>query len=1349
MDNPEAPKARRPLPTPGAPASQRPNTPVLTSSPVPASSFYAPSKPPPLPSRPRNPGSTHTAYVPPSTDPPRYASPTPGYREPELVAEDSFQDDDDVPDLIPQTDTWNAHENWHQNSDWANQPSWDTQDTSGWNGVPSSSNTGLDFDAMDYLNSNRIDQELTIDGRANREEINWWNPEERAKHNRPGPGILPPILAEELHDPNHSLHSVLSRRSFIVVHVCKMTRLKPSETEVRKAVPHPNAYYCPKENGWVILSWKPSSVAPPLARSYHEGANPPLPDQARRRRTASCIEDGEQPFGKMNKTHHFHKYERAVDSHKLTPPFRRDEWQSLENVKQRRRVGTIMNSNLDISAMGADSLDESTEDAAEDEGKLLDLYVCCQCSFYCVASGVIPGVIPRKHIEELIRDKKGHPPVGKTPEQAVATAFETFLTAIENKMWKGNNRMIKVTSSGFQAKVGWNPNIKRMFEILGFMEETLERDSTLKPPSIDVSSSSGKLNRRKLLRAWVEIGAWLSDYKRVHASHFKEAKEFKLYVQLDNAVGHLDASWTGLGLTPTTYSCELLAFAYLAQCRCDPAGTPKYFTYFTNILKHLQEYGSCPPALQELLVMERSRERFTLEDISTAAVQLGFGSENLLAVEYDEEIPDDFVENAWRDCVKRSWRDHEHGPETHRLANEAFRILAESRGSVRLRTVWDNGKNKFMNPDKAYDTLEVPKDVEDYMLITVYSMRLEETPTQLDKMQEAMTVIAEVRDSERLRQFVATGVDPGEIIAPTRPDLPRGLNQLGNTCYLNSLLQYFYTIKELREAVLPMSKLDLKALADEKLTDEDLKRHRVGGRLVTRREIIRSRKFINQLADLFYNLEYCEAAAVTPTIELAKLALVTSRDEEEDEVDRGGTDSSNDTDATLVEDGPSRSSFHPTQSPGKSVLGKRPRDIDRQRSQMDVDSPISQSPPEKDGFVVVSFKGTKSSEPHSPTHSRTDASSSKVYSTDEDGDVRMAAPSPQKPSPPPRKRAEASDSTMMFGKQHDVAECMDNCMFQIETALLRFDDISESQDKTSVVKRLFYGKIRQRLTSTESRSSIHEKEDLFSHLPVNVTNDGVDIYDGLSGYFDDMVDYEGRKARMEVTLVDLPPLLQIQLQRVQFNRETLQPYKSQAYVKFDEDLYMDRFMDTADPAKKSKSKAIQAELTACRERVRLLIEGKDTPYASSLEHTRTFLSGLKAQSVSGIDDDLLQQMGDEQNRVRAEIDHLRARVDKLKDELEAIWRDSTDVAYELTSVFIHRGSSPSWGHYFFYSRHLPGSPDSWFKYNDSDVSVVSKEEVLADTTGSTANPYLLVFARKGWDVVDTVKRFDLSQLDSA
>ena len=128
--------------------------------------------------------------------------------------------------------------------------------------------------------------------------------------------------------------------------------------------------------------------------------------------------------------------------------------------------------------------------------------------------------------------------------------------------------------------------------------------------------------------------------------------------------------------------------------------------------------------LQELIAMEQSRDRFTLEDIDTAARTLGFGADNVLGVDYDEEIPDDFVENAWRDGVKRSWRDPDHGSDVQRLTNEAFRILAETRSSIRLRKAWEAGKNKYMNPDRAYNTLEIPKDVDDYMLITVYNMRV-------------------------------------------------------------------------------------------------------------------------------------------------------------------------------------------------------------------------------------------------------------------------------------------------------------------------------------------------------------------------------------------------------------------------------------------------------------------------------------------------------------------------------------------------------------------------------------------------------------------------------------------------
>lgn len=124
-----------------------------------------------------------------------------------------------------------------------------------------------------------------------------------------------------------------------------------------------------------------------------------------------------------------------------------------------------------------------------------------------------------------------------------------------------------------------------------------------------------------------------------------------------------------------------------------------------------------------------------------------------------------------------------------------------------------------------------------------------------------------------------------------------------------------------------------------------------------------------------------------------------------------------------------------------------------------------------------------------------------------------------------------------------------------------------------------------------ARNSVHVKEVVFSQLPINVAEDGIDVYDGLTGFLDDNVELEGRKGRMEVTLVDPPPLLQIQLQRVQFNRATLQAYKSQAYVKLSETIYLDRFLDDAPYETKARSKELQRQLTASRERLRSLLQG--------------------------------------------------------------------------------------------------------------------------------------------------------------
>ncbi|KAF8433463.1 cysteine proteinase [Boletus edulis BED1] len=1352
-----------PQPTSSASASKAPST-------VSPSSFYA-SKPPPLPSR-KNVGSSHTKVVQPGTPPPVYgsmdASP---FREPQLVEETPITNDP-IPGLLPADDAWGQAD-----SSWAGtQATWGTStDTWSTDATPWDS-TGT------WTQPYGASQGPIIDGRDKSEEDHWWDASVRDIHKRPGPGVLPPYLADLLHNPDHSLFSVsVNQPDFKPLassqesgEVCQSFQ-PPSVDDLNYSIPHPNAYYCRKHNGWVLLQWKSSMIMPPLAKSFVPDPETPFPDLARRKRMTSCVGGGEQHFGQANLSHHFHRYEKAVDALKLDPAFRRSEWEMSVQKKQKRRKVT----SLDLDAISLHRMEgNAMEDVLpEEEDDLLDLYVCCQCSLYCIVSEVIPGVIPVKYIEEFTRERWDNPAIGRNKEESVVSGLETFLLVVENKLWKGQHRGITISRPVFQRKIGWTPVVRCIFEHLGFIyAETVtpagERDTSITPPITDPSTLEGRQNGRKLLRFWVETSAWLLDYQRRYANALKQYTCARVWVKLDPVremyqmgIGaHPDQTIRALGLTPMTYSpgasissmiystlkrwyLELLAFAYLAQCRCDPKQTPHYFTQFYSVIQAIQQYGDLPSQeLQNLVLQERTRNRYTDDDRLGAIRVLGFGKDNLLRVDYEDDIDEDFLVGAWKDCLKRAWRDPKDGAQRLRDANDAFRIVAESRGSVNLQKVLEDFLRDSIDPSRAYTILEIPPETDDAMLMTVFMLRLDEQPQQAERMKEALLTLAEARDSCRLRTFLETGQDPGEIVPAMRLDFPRGLNQLGNTCYLNSLLQYFYTIKELRDAVAPLAKMSVKALEDEKYSDDDLKRHRVGGRLVTRREIFRSKKFVSQLANLFWNLEHAEEVAVTPTMDLAKLALVTSRDEEDDEAESRGTDSSNDTDATLVDD---------SQSPGRlanadasdSVLGKRARDDNA----MDVDedaspkSPMSDS--EKNGYVMVSHPSSprRSKSPRldsaGSSNSSSKSTSSKQAGAKEpvqqgDDDV------PAQPPLPERKTQTTSDSVMLFGKQHDVSECMDNCMFQIEIALLNFSGLSDPQEKGSLVKRLFYGKLRQRLTPDQrkSRASVTEKQDLFSHLPVNVSDSGIDIYDGLSRYFDDLVDYEGGKARMEVSLVELPPLMQIQLQRVQFNRETLQPYKSQAYVKFGKTIYMDRFLDSADPHKKAKSKRIQTTLIARRERLRLLTEHKHAPFGPCLDSTLNFLTKQENVVLPQLDDELVAQLNNEQQVIQSEVEGLREDIVRLKEELEDLWKDDTTFAYELTSVFIHRGSSPSFGHYFFYSRNLPDKPDEWFKYNDSTVTEGPKDEVLADTTGSNANPYLLVFARKGSDVVHTVKR---------
>lgn len=179
---------------------------------------------------------------------------------------------------------------------------------------------------------------------------------------------------------------------------------------------------------------------------------------------------------------------------------------------------------------------------------------------------------------------------------------------------------------------------------------------------------------------------------------------------------------------------------------------------------------------------------------------------------------------------------------------------------------------------------------------------------------------------------------------------------------------------------------------------------------------------VQHLKDLFWQLEWSEDPAVKPELELAKLALVTSKDEE-DEVKSEGSDATNTSSvqsgSTLVdepmpmgplpEEAPSEST--PPEPSSSTVLGKRPgENLDRhgERRHTTVES---------DGFVVVNPPQRATTIPPIPLSEEKADPDVEMGESSQAPEAKDKGPETANPPPlPPRKKTEkADDGVMMFG----------------------------------------------------------------------------------------------------------------------------------------------------------------------------------------------------------------------------------------------------------------------------------------------------------------------------------------------
>jgi ubiquitin carboxyl-terminal hydrolase 25/28 len=86
--------------------------------------------------------------------------------------------------------------------------------------------------------------------------------------------------------------------------------------------------------------------------------------------------------------------------------------------------------------------------------------------------------------------------------------------------------------------------------------------------------------------------------------------------------------------------------------------------------------------------------------------------------------------SAWKGAEQNKWDHADGGAAKRQDLTRALHVIAESRGSRTLKNK-ANDSLAEMTPEKAYGTLEVPPDIEEEMLITIYKLRVRRTVVKL------------------------------------------------------------------------------------------------------------------------------------------------------------------------------------------------------------------------------------------------------------------------------------------------------------------------------------------------------------------------------------------------------------------------------------------------------------------------------------------------------------------------------------------------------------------------------------------------------------------------------------------
>ncbi|QPG93659.1 hypothetical protein C2857_001529 [Epichloe festucae Fl1] len=673
-------------------------------------------------------------------------------------------------------------------------------------------------------------------------------------------------------------------------------------------------------------------------------------------------------------------------------------------------------------------------------------------------------------------------------------------------------------------------------------------------------------------------------------------------------------------------------------------------------------------------------------------------------------------------------------------------VLEVSNADGPWQAVFEAAKKK-LEASKSKDETQVYLDALEAIADHTYSPGLKQAALEL-------------RQENGMFGFKKTSGDDSK---PVNFALPVGLHNIGNTCYLNSLLQYLFTVKPIRDIVFNYDHVKLP------LTDESITSRLLGGNKMQmdRGEAVVAQAFAKELSELFENLMASRQAATKPSQRLANAVLLSTH--------------------TLLHNNPKPSSAEPsTGGSDPPPLPVRPSPAPPSKPIEDIEMTNVAVTSVHEAAETASISSSRTlvdqedAQPDRP-HERVDKAATTIQANGgaEAQDVDMVDAAAESETVDQKvlnalehqKRSSGTD-------QQDVEEVMGSIINRLQAAIQpTIIDEKTGIQLEKIMETFFVTTVNYTKKFDEKK---YQSEISFDRaITAFPAPDGpCSLYDALGRNFDQQILEESKLSRY-TAIKTLPPVLHILVQRSQSMGS-----KNGNAVVIPETLYLDRYMDAPHDSPVFRRRVEAWALSDRISDVKAQIAKVDNNpnYISYLEkysngvvdeeatngdaNGTTIVNGEAAEMVSApeenwdfdgpVDDDFLvinaatntdsqPQMHIEPKPLRIrETDttirqmmenELQQRGQALKEHQESL----TGTPYRLHAVICHRGQLMS-GHYWVWIHDFEDNVWRW--YNDADVKENKDTREVLETLSTSGEPYFLCYVRDEdkMDFVNVPKR---------